>query len=165
MNTSDSTSGSSSSNGGNSSYTTTLPNITHLAAIKLDEDNYLNWKFQIVTILKTLGLLKFLNNSLFPPEIGSAELDDWDKQDGYVSALITANLSSSLIHLARGTSTSVELWKNLEESFSQQLFSKQNQFRTQFHLIKQNGRSITEYCNEAKYLIDSLHAVGDSLSE
>ncbi|XP_076901262.1 uncharacterized protein LOC143555628 [Bidens hawaiensis] len=164
MSTTNSTSNST-FNGENTNPTTTLPNITNLAPIKLDEDNYLNWKYQIVTILKTLGLLKFMNKNLPVPAIGSLEREEWDKQDGYVSAFITAHLSSSLIHLARGTSNSADLWKNLEESFSQQLFAKQNQFRTQFYLIRQNGRSINDYCNEAKFLIDSLQVADDPIPE
>ncbi|KAM0049833.1 hypothetical protein Hdeb2414_s0008g00290591 [Helianthus debilis subsp. tardiflorus] len=124
---SDMTTSSSDLTSNSSSITTNLPNITNFVPIKLDEHNFLNWKHQILTILKTLGLLKFLNQHIPVPPVDSAEREQWDRSDGYVSTFITASLSSSFLYLARGTQTSSELWKNIEDSFSQQLFAKQNQ--------------------------------------
>ncbi|KAJ0852265.1 putative transcription factor interactor and regulator CCHC(Zn) family [Helianthus annuus] len=148
-----------------SSITTNLPNITNFVPIKLDEHNFLNWKHQILTILKTLGLLKFLNQHIPIPPVDSAEREQWDRSDGYVSTFITVSLSSSFLYLARGTQMSSELWKNIEDSFSQQLFAKQHQYKTQFHLLRRESKSISNYLSCANELVDALDAVGDPITD
>ncbi|KAL9999100.1 putative RNA-directed DNA polymerase [Helianthus debilis subsp. tardiflorus] len=139
-------------------------NVMNLMPIKLDETNYLNWKHQITLVLKTLGLLQHLNINCEPPESEEARTA-WDKSDAYVSAFISANLSSSLIHLARDSSRSAELWQKLEELFTQQVFANQNYIRTQFHCLKQGDKSVIRFCDEAKSLFDQLIALGDPITE
>ncbi|KAJ0824640.1 putative RNA-directed DNA polymerase [Helianthus annuus] len=139
-------------------------NVMNLMPIKLDETNYLNWKHQITLILKTLGLLQHLNINCDPPESEEARTA-WDKSDAYVSAFISANLSSSLIHLARDSSRSAELWQKLEELFTQQVFANQNYIRTQFHCLKQEDKSVIHFCDEAKSLFDQSIALGDPITE
>ncbi|KAM0046186.1 hypothetical protein Hdeb2414_s0009g00313001 [Helianthus debilis subsp. tardiflorus] len=147
-----------------SNSNTTLANITNLTTIKLDNNNFLNWQHQTLTILKTLGLLQFLNREITPP-IEAVARAAWERSDAYVSAFITANLSPDLIHIARGTTSSSDLWQKIEELFNQQVFANQNLYRTQFHSLKQENHTISEYCDAAKNLFDSLHAVGDQISE
>ncbi|KAJ0531909.1 putative RNA-directed DNA polymerase [Helianthus annuus] len=139
-------------------------NVMNLMPIKLDETNYLNWKHQTTLILKTLGLLQHLNINCNPPESEEARTA-WDKSDAYVSAFISANLSSSMIHLARDTSRSAELWQKLEELFTQQVFANQNYIRTQFHCLKQRDKSVIQFCDETKNLFDQLIALGDPITE
>jgi hypothetical protein len=43
--------------------TFSMPNITHLAPTKLDDHNYLAWKFQFEPILKTYGLMGIVDGS------------------------------------------------------------------------------------------------------
>ncbi|XP_022028854.1 uncharacterized protein LOC110929961 [Helianthus annuus] len=138
-------------------------NVMNLMPIKLDETNYLNWKHQTTLILKMLGLLQHLNINCNPSESEEARTA-WDKSNAYVSAFISANLSSSLVHLARDTSRSAELWQKLEELFTQQVFANQNYIRTQFHCLKQEDKSVIRFCDEAKNLFDQLIALGDPIT-
>ncbi|KAJ0692657.1 putative RNA-directed DNA polymerase [Helianthus annuus] len=141
-----------------------FPNITNLMPIKLDDTNFLNWQHQTLTILKTLGLLQFLNQNHTPP----VDLDAraaWEKVDAYVSAFITANLSTSLIHIARGTISSSDLWQRIEDLFHQQAFANKNLYRTKFHSLKQDDKTVLEFCDSAKKLFDSLQAIGDPITE
>ncbi|KAJ0787642.1 putative RNA-directed DNA polymerase [Helianthus annuus] len=147
-----------------SNSTQTLPNITSFMPVKLDNDNFLNWQHQALNILRTLGLLHFLNKEIAPPDETEAR-ETWNRSDGYVSAFLTASLSPNLLHLARGTTSASDLWHKLEESFTQQVFAKQNLLRTQFHLLKQEDKSISDYCDSARTIYDSLVAIGDSISE
>ncbi|XP_022018836.1 uncharacterized protein LOC110918864 [Helianthus annuus] len=139
-------------------------NVMNLMPIKLDETNYLNWKHQTTLILKTLGLLQHLNINCNPPESEEARTA-WDKSDAYVSAFLSANMSSSLIHLARDASRSAELWQKLEELFTQQVFANQNYIRTQFHCLKQEDKLVIQFCDEAKNRFDQLIALGDPITE
>ncbi|KAJ0433650.1 putative transcription factor interactor and regulator CCHC(Zn) family [Helianthus annuus] len=49
--------------------------------------------------------------------------------------------------------------------FHQQVFANQNLYRTQFHSLKQGSKSISEFCDEAKNLFDSLQSIGDPITE
>lgn len=92
-----------------SSNSTSSPNITNLMPIKLDNSNFLNWQHQVLTILKTLGLLDFLKQDVISP-IDDAAKSFWDRSDAYVTAIIMASLSPSLVHIARGSTSSSDLF-------------------------------------------------------
>ncbi|XP_021997499.1 uncharacterized protein LOC110894582 [Helianthus annuus] len=142
-----------------------LPNITNFLSLKLDDNNFMNWKHQITVVLKTLGLLQFLSSSQTIPEPASDTREAWEKADGYVMALITATLSPSLMHLVRNARSASDLWRTIEETFFQQVFGKQSFYRTQFHNLKQENKSIIEYLNTAKEIVDVLNAIGDPISD
>ncbi|KAJ0715942.1 putative transcription factor interactor and regulator CCHC(Zn) family [Helianthus annuus] len=143
----------------------TFPNITDLMPIKLDDTNFLNWQHQTLTILKTLGLLRYLNQNHTPPVDIDARVA-WERTDAYVSAFITTNLSPSLIHVARGTtSSSSDLWQRIEDLYHLQAFVNQNLYCTRFHSLKQDDKTVLEFCDSAKILFDSLQAIGDPITE
>ncbi|KAF5776232.1 putative transcription factor interactor and regulator CCHC(Zn) family [Helianthus annuus] len=87
------------------------------------------------------------------------------KSDGYVMALITATLSPSLMHIARNATSASALWKSIDESFFQQVYAKQSWYMTQFHLLKQESKSVVDYLNSAKEIVDVLNAIGNPISD
>ncbi|KAK1432234.1 hypothetical protein QVD17_09128 [Tagetes erecta] len=86
------TSSSSDSTNSTQQPTPTLTNLANLVSIKLDHDNYLAWKYQIVTILKTMGLLAYISKDSKSPAKESPDLVNWEKADGFVTACINATL-------------------------------------------------------------------------
>lgn len=99
-------------------------NIGSLISIKLNGENFLRWKYQIVITLKTMDLFEHRDPKVEPPYFSSSTFTDWYKADDFVISCINATLDSSLVHLAIGASSAVELlWKILEESYLQQAFA------------------------------------------
>ena len=71
-----------------------MANITNFVSIKLNGENYLNCKHQILTILKTLGLSKHVSIYLPSPVKTDPGYENWCKTDCYVYACINATLES-----------------------------------------------------------------------
>ncbi|XP_035844119.1 uncharacterized protein LOC110928104 [Helianthus annuus] len=139
-----------------------LPNIANFVSVKLTYENYLTWKHQLVTILKTMGLLEHISSTP-PPSI--SDTDKWDHDDGYVSACINATLDASIAHLSIGTETAADLWKIIEDTFFDQVFAKRSHLRSQFQLLKQSNQSVTAYCDRAKQLSDQLNSIDDPVTD
>lgn len=98
--------------------------ISHLVTIKLNYDNYLLWRAQMVPFLKGQDLYYFVNGSCTAP----ASLDSlfplnplyltWQQQDqAILSALISFLLENFIAHVLEAT-TSYEVWLILEYLFA-----------------------------------------------
>ncbi|KAJ9541265.1 hypothetical protein OSB04_027771 [Centaurea solstitialis] len=142
-----------------------MANITNFVSIKLNGENYLSWKHQVLTILKTLGLSKHVSADQSSPLESDPEYENWSKADCYVSACINATLDQSVAHLAIGTGTALDLWKVLEDSYLQQAFAKKFQLKTQFQTLKQGSSTVTVFCDSIKRVADSLRSIGEKVSE
>lgn len=103
-------------------------NIINFISNQLNGDNYLVWKHQMVTILKTLGLLKYVDLQIPQPRESSSKFEARTKANGYVSTCINATLDPSIAHVAIGIDSTATLWKELEELYLQQAFAKRSQF-------------------------------------
>ena len=139
MTSSASSSSSSSSSSGilstpsqNTSHHSLTP-IQYLITIKLNRDNYLLWKAQIVPYLKGQHLLGFIDGSQTAPSsflpLTSTEISEptlnpaflaWQSQDQMIlSALISSLFEKILTYVVKCT-TSREVWTTLERMFTAQ---------------------------------------------
>lgn len=109
----------------------------------MNGENYLCWKHQLLTILKTLGLQKHVDPSHVSPTSPSQSVDRWKKEDIFVSACINATLDASIAHFAIDTKYVADLWEIIEDSYLQQAYAKKSQLKTQFQNVKQGSNSIT----------------------
>lgn len=142
-----------------------IPNLTNFVSVKLNGDNYLSWKHQMLMVLKTLGLQKHIDANSSPPTTPPDVVETWSKADCFVSACINSTLDPSVAHLAIDTESAADLWKAIEESYLQQAFAKKSQLKTQFQTIKQGTNSITVYCDSIKKICDSLRSIGEKVTE
>lgn len=148
-----------------------VPNLTHVSqfvSIKLDDENYPLWKYQFITLLKTMGLMNFIDENVSAPSRDSVQYPLWERMDGYVSACLNATIHPSLAHLAISTTTSSQLWKLIEETQHQNenVFAKKKlQLRMQFQTIKQGTSSISDYCDSLERISNALRSTGDPISD
>lgn len=148
-----------------SSHHMSVANLTNCISVKLNGDNYLIWKHQMLNVLKMLGLLSYIDIKHPQPDATSNEFDEWTKLDGYVSVCINATLDQSMAHLAIDAKTASQLWNLIEDSYLQQAFAKRSYLQTQYQTAKQGTCSIQTYCDNIKRIADSLKAIGDPISE
>jgi hypothetical protein len=149
-----------------------LSNITNLVSVKLNQTNYMLWKFQITSTLKTYKLLDVVNGSYPCPEMyirdtnGAAtsvvnrDFIQWDTKDQALISMISATLSPSALALVIGQKSAKSVWDTLEKRFTS--FSRSNilSLKRDLHSIKKNSDSINVYMQKIKECKDKLEAVG-----
>uniref|UniRef100_A0A2N9GP72 Reverse transcriptase Ty1/copia-type domain-containing protein n=1 Tax=Fagus sylvatica TaxID=28930 RepID=A0A2N9GP72_FAGSY len=128
---------------------TSLPHIQHLITIKLNRDNYLLWKAQIVPYLRGQHLYGFIDGTNpAPPSSVTAstsdttavlpnpEFSNWHTQDQMIlSALISSLSETVLAHVIKCT-TSRAVWLCLERMFTSQSRARSMQLHHQLSTLK-----------------------------
>lgn len=147
-----------------------------LITIKLNDDNYLVWKQQIITTVRGYGLEGFLDGSSIPPdkfipagEPGllrvNPEYTAWQRQDQLLASWILSSLSESVLVTMVGLNSSYDMWQSLELNFSSQSKARVMQYKIQLQNLKKGSTSMREYLNKVKACCDTLAAAGQKLSE
>uniref|UniRef100_A0A2N9FFT0 Reverse transcriptase Ty1/copia-type domain-containing protein n=1 Tax=Fagus sylvatica TaxID=28930 RepID=A0A2N9FFT0_FAGSY len=112
----------------NSSPLLLLNNMSNLMSIKLDSVNYMIWKLQLSAILDAYSMIEHLDGSTQQPrqflvnETGVQSLNPtfliWKKKDKALLTLIYSTLSSPVLAMVVGSTTSQEVWNRLEGKFT-----------------------------------------------
>lgn len=147
-----------------------------LVSIRLNENNYLIWKQQVLTAIKGYGLEKFLSNEGFLPEefivddqsqqqIQNPEFLAWQRQDQLVASWILSSLSENILVMMVGLTTSKDIWESLETSFASQSRARLMQYKLQLQTIKKGSQCMREYLNKVKSCCDVLASAGQRISE
>ena len=95
---------------------------------KLDSINYMIWKLQIFAILDAYSVIEHLDGSIPQPmqfltsDAGVQSVKPaflaWKKKDKAILTLLYSTLTSPVIAMVIGLSTSQEVWNTLEERFT-----------------------------------------------
>uniref|UniRef100_A0A2N9GVB0 Retrotransposon Copia-like N-terminal domain-containing protein n=1 Tax=Fagus sylvatica TaxID=28930 RepID=A0A2N9GVB0_FAGSY len=155
-----------------------LPVVHHLVTIKLNRDNYLLWKAQIVPYLRGQHLFGFLDGSRpAPPQIltvTTAEISmpqpnpdyhTWLVQDQMIlSALISSLTENILAYVVRCT-TSREVWLTLERMFTAHSRARTMNIHYQLSTLKKGDSSIADYFHKFTGLVDTLAAIDQPLKQ
>ena len=111
----------------------TLPN--HQIRLTLTKDNYLLWKYQVVTHLNAQNLFGYIDGSKTTPSstisnlvtgsnqpifIPNPEYVAWQQQDQLILSTLITSLSKSILSQVLGYNTSRTLWVALERMFISQ---------------------------------------------
>uniref|UniRef100_A0A2N9ISB5 Integrase catalytic domain-containing protein n=1 Tax=Fagus sylvatica TaxID=28930 RepID=A0A2N9ISB5_FAGSY len=105
-----------------------LNNMSNLMSTKLDSSNYMIWKLQISAVLDAYSVIDHLDGSTSQPSqflisktgmqfVNPAFLI-WKKKDKALLTLLYSTLSSPVLAMVVGLSTSQEVWDKLEERFT-----------------------------------------------
>jgi hypothetical protein len=133
-----------------SSPTPGLINLHHVITIKLNHDNYLLWKAQLIPYLRGQHLLGYVDGTTPLPsqmisqtsESGETSLlpnpayARWIQQDQIILSTIISSLSESLMTHIVGLSTAHDVWLTLERMFHHLASSYANSSPTQHFQAK-----------------------------
>ena len=113
-----------------SSSSSPSPNVQHFLTTKLDQNNYLLWKSQLMPILRGYDLIGDGTNPCLPKTIPDPETIgktkpnpayiSWVKQDQLLLSWLIASLTQSIHTKVIRLPTSVDVWTALEKHFSSQ---------------------------------------------
>ena len=132
-------------------------------ASKLDGENYLDWKFKILTMLEALNVWTIVKGDEAKP-IG-ATLADWEKRESKEKLLLRLSVKDNIIPHIRDCKTSKETWDILKGLYETTNSNRIMFLKTKLLSIKMAANeNITSYVSRIKDLCDQLSAIGDTVS-
>ena len=150
-----SASSSSSTNSGSLTLTSTqtpmilLSNISNLVSFKLDQSNYVLWKYQITSILKAYSVLGFVDGTQQCPsqylESSDGTLQEnllyqqWISRDQGLLTLINSTLLPTSLTLVVGQTTAHGIWSILEKRYTSASRSNILNLKMELHNIKKES--------------------------
>ena len=81
-------------------------------ASKLDGDNYIDWKFKILTIFEAWNVWTIVNGDETKP-IGASGIE-WEKQETKAKVMLRMSVNDNIIPHIRHCKTSKETWEILK---------------------------------------------------
>ena len=148
-----------------------LSNISNLVSVKLDQNNYVLWKYQITSILKAYSILGFVDGTQSCPAqfLTSSEgitqenpfFQQWISRDQGLLTLINSTLSSTALSLVVGQTTAHGVWSILEKRYTSVSRSNILNLKMELHNIKKESTdSVNSFLQKVKDTRDRLAAVG-----
>lgn len=138
--------------------------------VKLDRDNYVLWKTDIVSTLETFDLESHIINPKPPPETQvvpaiettptstepNPEFTTWKKRDRYVLLWLKSRLSERSLALVSRSTTSQMAWVVIEKTFKSQTGARRMAMQTQLQPLPKGSLSMMEYIEKKRPISDSL---------
>lgn len=153
-----------------------LKNQLQFISVKLNDENFLVWKKQIVAVLNSLDIHDYIDSTKSPPPatIIDATTNNsmpnpsylfWCKVDKSLITFLQATFDTPLLARTPTFTSSLELFLYLEKAFTAQITSRTHQLLTQLHQIQRGTRSINEYLGNIKTLADALSYTPTPISD
>ncbi|GAU30708.1 hypothetical protein TSUD_39320 [Trifolium subterraneum] len=149
--------------------------LTHSLTIKLDEKNFLLWSQQVNGVITTHNLHRFVVNPEIPLQFASVndrldgkisdEYRKWLFKDQTLFTWLLSTISDSVLPRVLHCKHSHEVWDKIHKYFNSVLKSRIRQLRSELKNTKKLARSVSEYLLRIKSIINSLIAMGESISE
>jgi hypothetical protein len=148
-----------------------LSNISNLVSVKLNQSNYVLWKYQITSILKAYFVLGFVDGthqcppSFFENGEGTHQenplYQQWISRDQGLLTLINSTLSPTALSLVVGQTTAHRVWSTLEKRYTSTSRSNILNLKMELHNIKKESiDSVNSYLQKIKDTRDRLSVVG-----
>ncbi|KAK1660706.1 hypothetical protein QYE76_048865 [Lolium multiflorum] len=153
--------------------------LAHLVTVKLNPDNYLVWRAQVLPLLRSYYLDGYVDGTVpCPPPMVHVLAPDgtpmalpnpahrqWTAQDQAILSAIQSSLMPIVAGMVLFAATSHQAWSTLDASFSSQSMVRSMAIRNKLGDLKKLDKSVTAYYNEAKELADILSSIGQPLRD
>ncbi|KAF3775369.1 hypothetical protein EJ110_NYTH50581 [Nymphaea thermarum] len=142
-------------------------------SVKLDEDNYLLWKLQLRSTMYSQDLLRYVDSSsTHPPKklnSNSTEINPeyikWKRSDQLALSWILSTVSESILTQMISYDKAREAWVALANAHASHSNIRILQLNRDLQNAKKNDKSMLEYLNHVRFLVDSLSAVNETVSD
>ncbi|CAL2254172.1 unnamed protein product [Prunus armeniaca] len=160
-----------------SSSSLKIEQLLGLLTIRLTDDNFLKWNYQIESVLEGYDLFGHFDGSTLPPpkfaivdeegvtsEVTTA-YKDWMRTDKALLSLLIASLSDEAIEYVIGCKTARDAWLSLTDCYASVSRARINHLKTEFQTVQKGGDSVERFLLRLKHLRDQLHAAGTKISD
>lgn len=149
-----------------------LSNFCNLITVKLDDSNYVPWRFMLESMLVGCDLMGYIDGSVpCPPqykittEVGitpelTQEYKVWRQDDSALMSLLAGTLSSDALSFIVGSKTSKEVRFSLEERYAKLSKFKAFDLKISMQQIQKGNDSIDKYMQRIKTVRDQLSIAG-----
>lgn len=121
-----------------------------LAAQKLNGDNYGEWKRAAEIFLSAKNKLGFVNGTCVKPDENSPNLSHWERCNNLVLSWLLHSVEPDIRRSILYYQTAVEVWKELEERYTQSNAPRKFQVHKHIGSLTQGNLSIAAYYTELK---------------
>ncbi|TYK10642.1 Retrovirus-related Pol polyprotein from transposon TNT 1-94 [Cucumis melo var. makuwa] len=150
-----------------------------ISLVKLNDDTFLLWKFQILTALEAYDLENFLESESEPPskylistESSSASATGtpnpaykvWKRQDRLISSWLLGSMSEEILNQMLHCKSAKEIWETLQGIFSSRYLAQAMQFKNKLHNIKKGSMPLKEYFLKILQCVDALASINKPVS-
>ncbi|KAK8957728.1 hypothetical protein KSP39_PZI001284 [Platanthera zijinensis] len=148
----------------------TLPTVKSIrqdVSIRLKSTNYLPWKTQVLPVLRSLGLVGFIDGSATRPDPDdlSPNAVQWHRLDQMVLAWLTNSLSEAAVTQIGTCATSAEVWHSLEVLYGTLTRSQILQLKTELQSMTKGALSMADYVQRVKSISQNLANAGKPIDE
>ncbi|KAL5753233.1 hypothetical protein ACOSQ2_023740 [Xanthoceras sorbifolium] len=139
-------------------------------AVKLDNNNFLLWRQQVLAAIKGNRLSSYIDSAVPPParfnEDGSVSeiFLDWEQQDQNLLCWLLSSITQELLPEFVGCLTASEAWDSIVQLFSSQSKANIMQLKLQLQTLKKGGSTMSEYLMKKKSIMDALSFAGHPLT-
>ena len=150
-----------------------------VATVKLNHDNFLLWKAQLVPYFRGQDLFGYIDGSISkPPKIISVThpetsvvserlnpaYSQWVRQDNLILSTLMTSLSEPILAQVVTYTSSKAVWNALDDTFSSRSRARILQIRTQLATATKGSKTTTDYFHYIKRLTDELVVAGQPLN-
>ncbi|KAI5333020.1 hypothetical protein L3X38_023150 [Prunus dulcis] len=148
-----------------------------MLTIRLNDDNFLKWSYQLELVLQGYDLFgHFDGSSVSPPKFSivdeegaTSELTvaykDWIRTDKALLSLLIASLSDKALEYVIGSQTAREAWLHLCDRYASVSRARINHLKTKLQTAKKGGDSIERFLLRLKHIRDQLRAAAVLISD
>lgn len=130
-----------------------------LVTKQFDGSNFGSWKKAITIALSAKNKLGFVNGKVTKPSTNHINFDLWQRCNDMVMPWILNVLSSDIAESVLYSSTAEEVWKDLNDRFSQSNGAKLYQLQKEISDLTQGTSDLASYFTKLKKYWDELSAL------
>ncbi|KAL5781624.1 hypothetical protein ACOSP7_006653 [Xanthoceras sorbifolium] len=156
-------------------YAALAKSINFNIPTKLDRENYVYWKAQVLPAIEAFKLDDFISGiKPIPAKYVEVETENekkqtvmnkkyvsWRKANKLLVCWLLSTVSPSIIGEVTSCNTACELWNMLKSLYSQQSLAKVLQLRQQLQTVVKGSSSISEFVLKVRNICDAIRGAGD----
>ncbi|XP_075103758.1 uncharacterized protein LOC142178326 [Nicotiana tabacum] len=140
-------------------------NISQSYIIKLDRNNYVLWRSQVLPTLRGHDLEGYMDGSCeCPPKFIQGSGSDTNTVESLLLSWLLPSLTEGVLAQVVGCTTSQEVWVSLETMFASQSRARLMQLRLQLQTTKKGSSTMVNYLQKMKTLADNLAAAAQPVT-
>ncbi|KAK1564843.1 hypothetical protein Q3G72_012789 [Acer saccharum] len=145
-----------------------------LITIKLNTSNFLLWRSQVSSLVRSLGLSHHLEENSKPAKETTGDDDKvqqnplhdiWMRNDGLLNTWLLGIIGDKVIGMLEGMDNAYQVWKSVEENILPITKDKEIHLTQSFMTIQKGSMSLDEYIKKFKAICDSLATVQKPVDE
>jgi hypothetical protein len=147
-----------------------------LVSIKLSNSNFLLWKFQMLSLIRSMGLEHHITSTSKPDDeitdssgtgTKNPNVEWWILNDGLLISWLLGNMKEEVLSMILGGDTTHYIWSSLHEQLlpNTKEGETEAQLKNSIYAITKGNLSLQEYIREFKELCDKLSAIEKPLSD